>query len=496
FSGVLKAVFDIEGIVSILKNAEKTETYRSARFVLASSRGRLIYSTGAYSMLSPLPQGIAYQIMGSQARQKLNGYFVHGGSGSGDPEELVVYARSGGFKSFEGLGWVLIVEYNTAEVFGPLARLRQRIWMTFIGAAVFAVLLSVFIAKSISDPISKLKDVAAEIGRGNLETVIKVKSDDEIGQLAGSLRKMAENLRRTTVSRNMLLKEIEGRKKVEGDLRESRERLEDKTKELDRSLREAIESRKILTSMLEDNNLIRETLERNIYELKQAQNQLIQSEKLASLGKLLSEVAHEVNNPLMVISGRAQLSLMDDHCNKELEDNLRIISDQCQRAKDIIQRLLLFTKPSIEEVKETDINGAVEFVIKLLEHQYMLSNIKIRRDYVLPPPIIEIDEKRLQEALVNIVKNAGEAMPEGGAITVKTSVDKDNVRISVKDTGMGIPLENINKLFDPFFTTKKDGTGPGLSVCYGIIKAFKGDLKYESKPGKGTTAVIVLPIKG
>ncbi|MGB3111980.1 MAG: ATP-binding protein, partial [Candidatus Omnitrophota bacterium] len=111
------------------------------------------------------------------------------------------------------------------------------------------------------------------------------------------------------------------------------------------------------------------------------------------------------------------------------------------------------------------------------------------------PPVL-MDEKQIQEVFMNLLRNAFEAMPDGGDITVTTSREGNSVRTDIKDTGSGIPEEVMKKIFDPFFTTKEKGTGLGLSVCYGILKAHGGDLKYSSEPDEGTTATVLLPIAG
>ncbi len=254
---------------------------------------------------------------------------------------------------------------------------------------------------------------------------------------------------------------------------------------------------KDVTGQKKSEQLLKENqqkLENKVKELKKAQDMLVQSEKLASLGNLVSDMAHEVNNPLMIISGRAELSLMDEIQNKELAANLKIIFEQCQRAKDIIKRLLIFSRSSKGEIRKADISEPLELVVKLLEHQLNLANIQIVRNYDALPSI-EIDEKQMQEVFMNLLKNASEAMPEGGRITISTFRDNDNVIVEIADTGKGISEKDLNKIFDPFFTTKEMGTGLGLSVCYGIIKSHGGILKYQSLIGKGTKAVIRLPLK-
>ena len=280
------------------------------------------------------------------------------------------------------------------------------------------------------------------------------------------------------------------------DLQVSKDELEEKTKRLDESLMKSEKSRDVTISMLDDNNKITKELEKRLKELKDTQNMLVQTEKLSSLGHLVSEMAHEVNNPLQAISGRAQLSLMDEIPNKELEENLKIIENQCYRARDIIKRLLEFSRPSKGEVKEMDLKDIADDTIKLVEHQYTLAGIEILREYSPDEIKVKVDVNQIEEVFFNIVKNASEAMESGGSITVSTSKEGGKARIAFKDTGSGIPEEVMKNIFDPFYTTKDDGTGVGLSVCYGLIKDHGGELRYESKPGEGTTAIITFPMEG
>jgi len=228
-------------------------------------------------------------------------------------------------------------------------------------------------------------------------------------------------------------------------------------------------------------------------ELKASQEKLVRSEKLASLGRFVAEIAHEINNPLMIVSGRAQLIQMEEVNNENISKSLRIIIDQCERAKRIIYRLLIFSEPSRSEVAENSINDVIESVIQLMENQYALSNIGFQKKYGQNMPRVNIDEKQMREVIMSLLKNASEAMPEGGVIEIETLVDRDNLRINISDSGVGIAKEHLGKIFDPFYSTK-GGMGLGLSVCYGIIKAHRGDLLYSSKPGQGTIASIILPL--
>lgn len=230
---------------------------------------------------------------------------------------------------------------------------------------------------------------------------------------------------------------------------------------------------------------------RDISRRKQAEDAM----RLAQLGKLVGGMAHEVNNPLMVVSGRAQLIQMEGVKNKAIKESVKIITEQCQRAKEIIEMLLKFSKAPVKKFKAVDINKALDNIIGLVEHQLFLGNTTIKKRYSSRLPKIKINKGQMQEVLINLINNANEAMPEGGEITVATYSKEDKVFVEVRDTGEGIDEDNLKKLFTPFFSTKEKGTGLGLSVCYNIVKAHGGHLKYQSQKGKGTVAVIVLPIK-
>ncbi|MBU1086753.1 MAG: GHKL domain-containing protein, partial [Candidatus Omnitrophica bacterium] len=216
-------------------------------------------------------------------------------------------------------------------------------------------------------------------------------------------------------------------------------------------------------------------------------------QRLAQLGTLVSHMAHEVNNPLMVISGRAQLSLMEEIESQEVKANLEIVMKECQRAKEIIQRLLRFSRPSKGELKPTDVNASIEELVGLIEHQFGLNNVRIKKDYASDLPLLLVDEKQIHEVFMNLLTNAQDAIGTEGTISIKTKKEGKFIKITFTDSGDGISKEVLDKIFDPFFTTKKKGTGLGLSICYSIIKAHNGNLSFESAPGRGTTAVIILP---
>lgn len=224
--------------------------------------------------------------------------------------------------------------------------------------------------------------------------------------------------------------------------------------------------------------------------------ELEKRQRLAQLGKLVADMAHEVNNPLMIISGNAQLSLMQDVAADELRHNLEIIIDESRRAKDIIQRLLKFSRPAKGEFTATDINKNIESIVSLIEHPFGLSNVAIVRDYGQGLPPVMIDEKQMQEVFINLLNNARDAMTSGGSVRISTAREGPWVRVSFADTGSGMDEETRRRIMEPFFTTKEKGTGLGLSVCFGIMKTHGGEMRFESKPGQGTTVTLLLPGSG
>jgi len=257
---------------------------------------------------------------------------------------------------------------------------------------------------------------------------------------------------------------------------------------------ENLNTREKLLKELDQIKACHPELEGKLDELRKGQDMLVQTEKLASLSKLVSDMAHEINNPLMIISGRVELSLMDKIEDKGIEANFKTIAEQCDRLKDMIRKLLLFSKPSKGTMKAIDINESIESAVKSLEQENSFEGIQITKNFAPSLPKIEIDEKQMCEVFKNLIMNSAEAMPKGGSLAISTSGQDNSIRIDFKDTGDGIPQEDIKKIFDPFFTAKDKGAGLGLSMCYGIVKVHDGQLQYESTPGEGTTATLLLPV--
>jgi PAS domain S-box-containing protein len=226
-------------------------------------------------------------------------------------------------------------------------------------------------------------------------------------------------------------------------------------------------------------------------EIEQLEKQLLQADKLATIGQLASGVAHEINNPLGNISLYAQMLLkkIDDESTR---NKLNIINDEANRAAHIVKGLLDFARQSEPSMIPTDINGEISKVLSILEHE--LKYIKVNT-ILQQIPLINCDPGQISQVIMNILTNSIQAITVNGNITIETRLENNNVEIIIIDNGCGISEENLNRIFDPFFTTKKrgEGTGLGLSISYGIIKSHNGSIDVKSEVGKGTTFIIKLP---
>lgn len=223
---------------------------------------------------------------------------------------------------------------------------------------------------------------------------------------------------------------------------------------------------------------------------------MAEAQRLAQLGRLLADMAHEVNNPLMIISGLAELALVDGVGDEKLKDTLNTIVDQCFFAKDIIQRLLKYSRIGKVEKKSVDVAAAINLVVGILAHHLHLADITIKKHVSDGLPPIVGNEKQLQELFMNILHNSADAMMDGGTITINARREGDFIRIEMIDTGEGMSRKVMERIFEPFFTTKQRGTGLGLAVCHTIVQDHGGQLFYDSRIGEGTKATVLLPVAG
>ncbi len=246
---------------------------------------------------------------------------------------------------------------------------------------------------------------------------------------------------------------------------------------------------------------------------KRIEQQLIRSDKLASLGTLVAGIAHEINNPLGIIAGYSEalldrakeMELTSIRAFEDFPEYLRTIHSEIFRCKGILKSLLEFARPSGGTFREIDINELIKEVLLLLQHRTARLKHTIELNLNREVPKIYADAGSLRQLMMNLLLNAIYFTPEGGRIFIETDLDEvseaavnicpSRVRLSVRDTGVGIPSDFIDKIFDPFFTTKPvgEGTGLGLTICYKIVEEHGGTIDVESEPQKGTTFIITLP---
>lgn len=230
--------------------------------------------------------------------------------------------------------------------------------------------------------------------------------------------------------------------------------------------------------------------------LRQTQEQLLQSEKLAAMGRLTSQIAHELNNPLYGIMNTLELMKTEIPPESKRRKILEMALSETTRLTEMLRKMLSFSKPEEEERQAADINEILDEILLLHEKQLREHSIRIAPSFEERLSKVYASKNQLRQVFLNMISNARDAMPEGGTLTVKTAADGENIQVEISDTGTGIRKENLSKIFDTFFSTKdsvKDA-GLGLSVCYGFIKDHGGDIQVESEWGSGTTFKIILPI--
>ncbi len=336
----------------------------------------------------------------------------------------------------------------------PYIDIANRVMLTFTVMAFLCVVLLLvilyFSTSRIIYPLRKMVIATKEIARGDLSHKVEVTSKDEIGYLADCFNQMTDKLK---VANEKL---VEWGKTLE-------KKVEERTKEL-----------------------------------REMQAHLIQSEKLASLGKLAAGIAHEINNPLGGILIYSHLLLEETNKNSPLYENLKKIVRETSRCKNIVKGLLEFARPKEPEMSMININEVVDSSMAIMERQALFQNIKINKLYASDLPKMIGDAAQLQQVFINIILNAAEAMNGNGSLTINTSLDKNGsfIAISFSDTGHGIREEDKIRVFEPFFTTKEvgKGTGLGLAISYSIIQKHQGTIEVQSEAGKGSTFTVKLPV--
>ncbi|TAM39170.1 PAS domain-containing sensor histidine kinase [bacterium] len=233
---------------------------------------------------------------------------------------------------------------------------------------------------------------------------------------------------------------------------------------------------------------------KDITERKKMEYQAYQAEKLAALGQLSAGIAHEINNPLLVISGRVEL-LKNEKDGQKLIKGLNLIDNQAQRIRRLMDSILKFARKTTPAFKDIDVNEVIDLVLPLICCNALPAvEIEIKKEFEKNMPLIKGDPHQLQEVFLNLLINAYQSMPEGGTVRITTSnLDGLYAQVRIRDTGTGIPAHHLKNIFMPFFSTKDYGTGLGLSISHNIIKSHNGSIEVESQVGKGSTFTVKLP---
>lgn len=334
------------------------------------------------------------------------------------------------------------------------ATAREMALSTLVMVAIIGAATALFINRVIRLPVQRLIAGTRRLALGDLDTQIDVGARNQIGQLAESFNRMTDDLRR------------------------AREQLTEWSATLERKVVDKTE------------------------ELGRAQRQIVQMEKMASLGKLAATVAHELNNPLAGILTYAKVVEKDlgnegfrPEDRAEVARYLDLIQRESRRCGDIVRNLLLFARPSGGAFAYQAVNPILDRAVMIIHHHVEMAQIELETSPIAGDDVVLCDADQLQQALVALLVNSVEAMSAGGTLAVRAEGEASSIRISVSDTGVGIPPEVLPHIFEPFFSTKENGTGVGLglAVVYGIVQRHGGRIDVHSDVGRGTTFTLVLP---
>jgi two-component system, NtrC family, sensor kinase len=332
---------------------------------------------------------------------------------------------------------------------------RSTSWLWLVATLMLATLTFVFVRRLVVQPVSRLLKDINRVSEGDLDHPVISRTNDEFGALETSFGDMTRALAHTRAQHETLLASLE-----------------------------------------------QQVTERTAA-LEKAHQRLAQTEKLSSLGQLSASIAHEINNPLAGILTTSKLlirTIEGDPDGPSRASALRLLSlvqRESERCSAIVRNLLGFARERELTVSDADVHAALEEALSLAANQFLLQGVQVERHFGAIPTV-QGDFGQLRQAFVNIVINAGDAMPKGGTLSVRTEyvANADEVVIEFADTGIGVPADRLSKVFDPFYTSKEKGTGLGLSVVYGIVRRHGGRIAIQSEVGLGCIVTMWLPSKG
>ncbi len=256
-----------------------------------------------------------------------------------------------------------------------------------------------------------------------------------------------------------------------------------------------------LQEALQDLENLQQELQARVSAQQAAESRLIQTTKLAAVGEMAAGVAHELNNPLTTVVGFSELVLESLPPDSPQRADMVVVLKEARRARDVVRRLLDFSRQSETLRMKADLNELIRDVLSLMQHMFHINGVSISPMFDQSLPWVLIDRNQMKQVFLNLFHNALNAMPDGGDLSIETGQTKrygsPYACVAIKDTGMGISSENLPRIFEPFFTTRagQGGTGLGLSVTYGIISEHDGAIEVESNPGQGSIFTVFLPLK-
>jgi len=436
--GVLKELVDTTYVSELISEAKLGET---GELFLVDSQGRFVIQ----KLLKELSKKGVLKVPYFENKQF-------------KPTYTAIYRDYKGNEVLGSWRWIpslqcyLIAEQDAKEAFYQTNLLVKRASIIFIISTFLILVISYWVIGTVTNPIKLLSEIVVSFTGGQFNKTISTNRRDEIGNLIKGFNTMAERLKKAYA-------ELEGRVKTS-----------------DRELEMAYQI------------------------LKQRQDQLIRSEKMAALGQLSAGIAHEIRTPLTSIKIFIQSLEKEIDLDENQKEDFRIIKKEIDRINENITRFLNFARPEEPQFQRIHINTLVKDALNLLAAKIKNSGIDLNVSVPEDLPPVEGDPKQLDQVLLNLLLNAIEAMPQGGALNIRSIVKRIRdsqgrfLQLIIQDTGRGIPAKDRPYVFDPFFTTKEGGTGLGLSIVYSIVQKHNGQIEVESELGKGTSFIVSLPI--
>ncbi len=459
------------------------------------------------------------------------------------------------------LKWGLVAKQDSDEAFAPINKLKRQIIVLIIISTAGVIVAVFLIASSITRPIKRLVRGAKSIAGGDLTQRITINTKDEIGELASEFNKMTARLEESYSSLEQKINERTAElKESEEKYRESVNSANDAIFTLDINTAQIIDSNKkaetlsgyskaelcnlkiwdiysvqdkprleklwkqvkeagsgtlhdvnykkkdrsitptsLSVSVIEyGNRKFIQNICRDITERKRLEEQLVRSERLAAIGELAAEVAHEINNPLGGLQNFVKMVAREPANVQQTKEFIELIQEGLNRIEVIVKRLTTFSKPYVLRMSDHDLNDIVKESLIFMEHRIEDENISLQKRFTPNLPKVYVDVDNVSQVIINLLANAFDSMPNGGKLLIESKLCKDHdscVQFLISDTGYGIKKDEVDRIFDPFFSTKGNskGIGLGLAISKRIMEDHGGNIRVASSSGKGTTFAVCFP---